>query len=1125
MKALKPIFILIAVILIIVLFCMAALYAITEGVISMITGWMGDLLKTLSEWTDDASYELKKLFGMSTIKEGMMIYEIDQQNIETLKQTLEDEAIATDKSGMTEVTLRKIVLANAVTSSTQDTLCAVEISEEEALQGTDYDDIDEYFETLQTKKSKSDNVWPIDNVNYTLYFITDSFFYFRDEKGKNGIMGSAEEDDKDKLYLGVMGKISIVNQITGEDFKYVDPGNEDGQFGWYKEKYLGAGEKVREGTEEEKNLLSVYTRTDEGLVVYTIDKEEYEYNYKFNNKNIEAINESGYDEDPEYGVDEKILQLEEDRDISEFAIPIELLMDFLDFTGSPQYVDEFIDYALAEFKVEISAYNLTTTTQTYEKTTYNIADNYIYELYDVVDKAIDIGGDNMITYKPLIYDRTFRDNPFDTSVVDLEDFENIDYGEPTKIARIQSFFEKTYRDVDKQLKYEISIKYDIEQKDITEEITRAYLQERFKGLEDLFKWESEKELNEAVEVYVEYVMNGTEPPINNVSKISSYLKLAYDPSNSFSLGDVTVEESKIWHYKYREWYFTISSISTWFGKITYEPPTKSKYYDIESIEASKEEYDNFGIDSLTEYESLDNETKTRIFISNARAKEIGLKQENDEQKKSNEANGLYIIDEINQSDLYDNIFNKALGKGNVSNFNGWTSRGLGEIAAVDDGKYNNKTGAGSGADYLYSKFTETNKKKYTPVSKTEYEVIEESTNLPQVDVSKAYEFLSLWKNKTGAIGNREYDANGIKVKYDDIYNGQTKVGDIFESSPEMFFTVLESSDNTKSLVDIFKYIMYLYTGIDYGITDESQIAFMFGMSSALNADDYMVNATMSDNQLVLTREQLENAINKSYSGRVKSNLLSCIDDFIYIQNTNKVNAVFAVAVTIIESSGGTNWAAIDPSTYNWYSIKGSYNGNSSGEWRAYPSFNAAVRDFGDLIANGSYYFKAGKYTVSAIAPTYCNVSWGTKVVAEMTKIYNSIGISAVTATGQLTYPVPGHTEISAGFPNYSDGSYHGGIDYPAGIGTTIVAADSGKVKFVKYLNYSYGYHIAIDHGNGMETWYCHMSKIDVKAGQTVQKGQKVGEIGETGNATGPHLHFEVRLDGTRVNPSTYLNSK
>lgn len=1119
MKALKPIFMLIAVILIIVLFCMAALYAITEGVIGMITGWMGDLFKNLSEWTGDASYELKKLFGMSTIKEGMMIYEIDQQNVDTLKQTLEDDAIATDKSGMTEVTLRKIVLANAVTSSTQDTLCAVEISEEEALQGTDYDNIDEYFETLQTKKSKSDNVWPIDEVNYTLYFITDSFFYFRDEKGKNGIMGSAEEDDKDKLYLGVMGKISIVNQITGEDFKYVSPE----EFDTIKERYYELS-GVREGTVEETNLLTTYTKKDGQMVVYTIEKHEREYNYKFNNKNIEPINEHGFDETSKYDVKEKVLQLEEDRDISEFAIPIELLMDFLDFTGSPQYVDEFIDYALAAFKVEISAYNLTTTSQKYEKTTYNIADNYIYELYDIVDTAIDVSEDNMVTYKPLIYDRTYRDNPFDTSVVDLEDFEDINYAESNKFDTIQLDLESNletglYGSVDEYLKYLISGSFE---DGLTEANARTYLRQM---LESRYTWDSEEELNRTVEAYVAYVMNGTALPTKDVSKISNYLKLAYDPSSSFSLGNITVEESITTHEKFRDWYFTISSISTWFGEITYEPPTKTKHYDIESIEASKEEYDNFGTDSLTEYEDLDDETKTRILISNARAKEIGLKQEDDDQKKANEANGLYIIDETNQSDLYDNIFTKALGKGNVSNFNGWTARGLGEIAAVDDGEYNNKTGVSSGSDYLYSKYTETNKKKYTPVSKTEYEVVEESTNLPQVDVSKAYEFLSLWKNKTGEIGNREYDANGIKVKYDDIYNGQTKVGDIFESSPEMFFTVLESSDNTKSLVDIFKYIMYLYTGIDYGITDESQIAFMFGMSSALNADDYMVNATMSDNQLVLTKEQLENAINKSYSGRVESNLLSCVDDFIYIQNTNKVNAVFAVAVTIIESSGGTNWAAIDPSTYNWYSIKGSYNGNSSGEWRAYPSFNAAVRDFGDLIANGSYYFKAGKYTVSAIAPTYCNASWGTKVVAEMTKIYNSIGISAVTATGQLTYPVPGHTEISAGFPNYSDGSYHGGIDYPAGIGTTIVAADSGKVKFVKYLNYSYGYHIAIDHGNGMETWYCHMSKIDVKAGQTVQKGQKVGEIGETGNATGPHLHFEVRLDGTRVNPSTYLNSK
>ena len=93
----------------------------------------------------------------------------------------------------------------------------------------------------------------------------------------------------------------------------------------------------------------------------------------------------------------------------------------------------------------------------------------------------------------------------------------------------------------------------------------------------------------------------------------------------------------------------------------------------------------------------------------------------------------------------------------------------------------------------------------------------------------------------------------------------------------------------------------------------------------------------------------------------------------------RVNAAFAACVTIAESGGGKSWDAIDPSTYNWFSIKGSYNGQSQGGWRKYPSFAAAVDDFGDLIANGKYYYKAGKRTVNEIGPTYCNAHWSDTV--------------------------------------------------------------------------------------------------------------------------------------------------
>ncbi len=124
-------------------------------------------------------------------------------------------------------------------------------------------------------------------------------------------------------------------------------------------------------------------------------------------------------------------------------------------------------------------------------------------------------------------------------------------------------------------------------------------------------------------------------------------------------------------------------------------------------------------------------------------------------------------------------------------------------------------------------------------------------------------------------------------------------------------------------------------------------------------------------------------------------------------------------------------------------------------------------------------------------------------------------------TGQLAYPTS-YRQISAGYPNYSNGSYHGGVDWPCPTGTAVHASDSGVVVIAKKLTYSYGQYILIDHGNGLSTLYAHNSSLVVGVGDKVSKGQIIAYSGESGNATGPHVHFEVRLNGTRVNPMSYL---
>ena len=135
--------------------------------------------------------------------------------------------------------------------------------------------------------------------------------------------------------------------------------------------------------------------------------------------------------------------------------------------------------------------------------------------------------------------------------------------------------------------------------------------------------------------------------------------------------------------------------------------------------------------------------------------------------------------------------------------------------------------------------------------------------------------------------------------------------------------------------------------------------------------------------------------------------------------------------------------------------------------------------------------------------------------------------SKSNAVLNMTHPIPGHTSISAGYPNYSSGQYHGGIDFPCPTGSKVVAAQKGIVITVKRLDYSYGYYVMIYHGTDAKgrsvvTLYAHNSSILVSVGDTVKKGQQIAKSGSTGNSTGPHCHFELRFDGTRVNPKNYL---
>ncbi len=156
-----------------------------------------------------------------------------------------------------------------------------------------------------------------------------------------------------------------------------------------------------------------------------------------------------------------------------------------------------------------------------------------------------------------------------------------------------------------------------------------------------------------------------------------------------------------------------------------------------------------------------------------------------------------------------------------------------------------------------------------------------------------------------------------------------------------------------------------------------------------------------------------------------------------------------------------------------------------------------------------------------------------QVQDEIDEIYALIQSEGDYIGGILAWPVPGFATVTSDFGwRFGGSDYHTGIDIAGwnskGVGVNtqnIVAANSGKVVMVQnsYVQgYGYGKYVIIDHGGGVSTLYGHCSSINVSIGQTVSRGETIAKVGSTGWSTGPHLHFEVRVDGKYTNPWPYL---
>jgi murein DD-endopeptidase MepM/ murein hydrolase activator NlpD len=121
-------------------------------------------------------------------------------------------------------------------------------------------------------------------------------------------------------------------------------------------------------------------------------------------------------------------------------------------------------------------------------------------------------------------------------------------------------------------------------------------------------------------------------------------------------------------------------------------------------------------------------------------------------------------------------------------------------------------------------------------------------------------------------------------------------------------------------------------------------------------------------------------------------------------------------------------------------------------------------------------------------------------------------------TARLSWPCSGGIVSPFGMRN---GRMHQGVDIGAGYGSTVKAVAGGTVIFTGWQG-GYGNTVEISHGSGLVTQYAHLSSISVSNGKKVERGEKIGLVGATGRADGPHLHFEVRIGGTPRNPANYL---
>lgn len=214
-------------------------------------------------------------------------------------------------------------------------------------------------------------------------------------------------------------------------------------------------------------------------------------------------------------------------------------------------------------------------------------------------------------------------------------------------------------------------------------------------------------------------------------------------------------------------------------------------------------------------------------------------------------------------------------------------------------------------------------------------------------------------------------------------------------------------------------------------------------------------------------------------------------------------------------------------TYKYYEV--ALNNETKSYVKTLEEAEKVVNDIKEEFANDDLELNLQineKYTESienvdtnSLEVATANVENGAKELKESKEnenalaIVNNIKLSVLPVTGRITSRYGERSSLRR--------STHTGLDIACNTGTDIKVVSNGTVTFSGKKG-SYGNLIIVDHGNGVETWYGHCSKLYAKVGDTVTAGDVVAAVGSTGNSTGPHLHFEIRINGECVNPQSYV---